>query len=156
MPSEIILKDGLLPDLRSRVEQARQRAAVAVNRELVLLYWDIGQRIRVEILGEERAEYGERIVQTLSGQLSQEFGKGFSAANLLNMVKFAEHFPDRTLVEKFCEVLSWSHFVQILSLREPLERAGLTQRNCRGIVHPHGIVAQYRRFDAAGTGKATR
>lgn len=67
----------ILRELRGLITGARQRVAVSVNRELVLLYWDLGQRIRVEILGEERAEYGERIVPTLSAQLSREFGNGF-------------------------------------------------------------------------------
>ncbi len=122
MKSEIVLDSGLLADVRGLIEGARQRAAVAVNRELVLLYWDLGQRIRVEILGEERADYGARIVQTLSAQLTGEFGLGYSKRNLWQMVKFAETFPDRAVVEKLSEVLSWSHFVEVLSLREPLER----------------------------------
>ena len=116
------LDAALLSDLRGLIGRAKTRVAVAINRELVLLYWDLGQRIRVEILGEERAEYGQRIVQTVSGQLTKEFGKGFSRANLFNMIKFAEAFAERAEVEKFSDVLSWSHFVDILSLREPLER----------------------------------
>ena len=63
--SEIVRDDALLGELRVLIERARERVAVAVNRELVLLYWDLGQRVRVEILGEERADYGERIVATL-------------------------------------------------------------------------------------------
>ena len=122
MSSEIVLNAGLVADLRGLIERARQRAAVAVNRELVLLYWDLGQRIHVEILGEERADYGKRIFATLSRKLTAEFGKGFTHSNLGRMVQFAEQFPDRAVVEKLCEVLSWSHFVEILPLREPLER----------------------------------
>ena len=53
--SEIVRDDALLGELRVLIERARERVAVAVNRELVLLYWDLGQRVRVEILGEERA-----------------------------------------------------------------------------------------------------
>lgn len=122
MKSKIVPAAGLLTDLRSLIEQARQRAAVAVNRELVLLYWDVGQRIRVEILGETRAEYGERILPTLSAKLVTEFGIGFGERNLARMIKVVEQFPDRALVEKFSEVLSWSHFVEVLSLRDSMER----------------------------------
>lgn len=82
--------DAILSELRALIEGARQRVAVSVNRELVLLYWDLGKRIRVETLNQERAEYGEQIVQTLSGQLTQEFGTGYSRANLFSMIKFAE------------------------------------------------------------------
>jgi len=96
--------------------------AASVNRELVLLYWDLGQRIRVEILGQARAEYGDRIVATLSRQLTSEYGNGFSRANVFRMIKFAEAFPERVTIEKLSENLSWSHFVEILVLREPIER----------------------------------
>lgn len=113
---------AILGELRALIEGARGRVAVAVNRELVLLYWDLGRRIRVETLGETRAEYGERIVQTVSGQLTQEFGKGYSRANLFNMIKFAEQFPERAVVETLAETLSWSHFVEVLALPTPLER----------------------------------
>lgn len=122
MKSEIVPAAELLAELRGLIEQARQRAAVAVNRELVLLYWDLGQRIRVEVLGEERADYGERIVPTLSAQLTAEFGSGFGKRNLFRMIQFAEQFPERAIVEKFTEVLSWSHFAEVLSLRDPIER----------------------------------
>ena len=120
--SEIVRDDALLGELRVLIERARERVAVAVNRELVLLYWDLGQRVRVEILGEERAKYGERIVATLSHQLTQEFGKGFTRSNLVRMMQFAETFPDRATVENLSATLSWSHFVEILALREPVER----------------------------------
>lgn len=112
----------LIGELRELIEATRQRVAVAVNREMVLLYWDLGRCIRSEVLNEVRAEYGERIVQTVSGQLTQEFGKGYSRANLFNMIKFAEQFPDRSVVETLSETVSWSHFVEILALSTPLER----------------------------------
>lgn len=122
MKSEIVKDDALLAELRGLIANARERVAVSVNRELVLLYWDLGQRIRSEILGEERAEYGERIVATLSRQLASEFGNGFSRANVFRMIKFAETFPERATVETLSATISWSHFVEILALREPIER----------------------------------
>ena len=124
MKPEIVPVDNtpLLMELRGLITQARERVAVGVNRELVLLYWDLGQRIHVEILGEERAEYGKRIVATLSQQLTEEFGRGFTHSNLVRMTQLAEQFPDRAIIEKLSEALSWSHFVEILALRDPLER----------------------------------
>ena len=70
---------ALLDDLRTLIEQARAGVAQAVNAVLVVLYWQVGQRIRREILKERRATYGEQIVPTLSAQLVTEFGDGFSA-----------------------------------------------------------------------------
>jgi len=122
--TEIVPSDdaALVDELRGLIESAQQRVAVSVNRELVLLYWDVGQRIRVQVLGEERAEYGERILQTVSAKLTSEFGRGYGVRNLASMIKFAETFPERATVEKLSEVLSWSHFVAVLALRQPLER----------------------------------
>jgi len=63
-------------DITQLIDSARQRVARTVNSELVLMYWKIGARIRQDILGEERAAYGEQIVSTLSRQLSASHGVG--------------------------------------------------------------------------------
>jgi hypothetical protein len=62
--------ENLLAEIRSLIQDARRQAAVAVNVSLTLLYWRLGDRIRREVLGSERAGYGEQIVATLSHQLS--------------------------------------------------------------------------------------
>src|SRR5262245_27342049 len=88
----------LLADVRELILAAREQVARAVNAGLTLLYWEIGHRIRRDILKEKRAEYGEQIVSALSAQLADEFGPGFTPRNLFNMVRFAEAFPDRKIV----------------------------------------------------------
>jgi predicted nuclease of restriction endonuclease-like (RecB) superfamily len=112
----------LLDDLRALIRQAREGAAQAVNSALVLLYWQVGHRIRTEILREQRAAYGEQIVLTLSAQLIPEYGDGFGARNLFRMVRFAEAFPDREIVAALAWQLGWSHFVEIIPLDDPLKR----------------------------------
>lgn len=112
----------LLADLRQLIEQARQAAAVAVNAGLTLMYWRIGQRIRAEVLGGQRAEYGEQIVSTLSRQLSAEFGRSFSDKNLRHMMRFAEAFPDEAIVSALSRQLAWSHFLELIYLKEPAAR----------------------------------
>lgn len=72
------LPAGLLKDVRALIEEARHQTAVAVNAGLTLLYWRLGQRIQTEVLGNERAAYGEQIVATLSRQLVAEYGRGFA------------------------------------------------------------------------------
>ena len=112
----------LLGDVRALIEAARGRVAAAVNQELTLLYWDIGERIRRDVLGEERAGYGQRTLATLSQRLTALYGKGFTRDNLLRMVQFAEVFPDRSIVGTVSRQLGWSHFVELLPLKEPLQR----------------------------------
>jgi predicted nuclease of restriction endonuclease-like (RecB) superfamily len=113
---------SVLTDLRSLIEQARSQVAQAANSALTLLYWKVGQRIRVEILKEARADYGGQIVATLSRQLVHDYGKGFTEKSLRRMVQFAETFPEEAIVVPLIRQLSWSHFVEILPLKQPLER----------------------------------
>jgi hypothetical protein len=82
----------LLSDVRDLILSARQTVARGVNSTLVVMYWKIGERIRVDIMKEKRAEYGEEIVPTLSAQLAPEFGDGFSKRNIFRMVQFDEAF----------------------------------------------------------------
>ncbi len=63
-----------------------------------------------------------RVVLTLSRQLQAEFGNGFSRPNLFRMVRFAEAFPDPQIVSTLSKQLSWSHFVEIIALDDPLRR----------------------------------
>ena len=112
----------LLADLRRLIESARQAAAQAVNASLTMLYWHIGQRIRTEVLGGQRAGYGDEIVATLSRQLTADYGRGFSAKNLHRMLQFAETFPDEQIVATLWRHLSWSHFRLLLPLNRPMQR----------------------------------
>ena len=130
-PPDLVSSDQpperLLSDLRHLISTARERVARYVNQELTLLYWDIGQRIQVEILQDERAEYGKQIVGSLSRQLNVEFGSGFTYTALTRMVKFAQAFPDRQIVATLSQQLSWSHFVEVITLDEPLKRDFYTE-----------------------------
>lgn len=113
---------GLLRDLRELIAGARQDIARQINSALAILYWRVGQRIHRDILREKRAEYGERIVATLSQQLTSEFGNGWSRYNLARMIRFAEVFPDEEIVATLSRQLGWSHFKELLPLPDPLQR----------------------------------
>jgi predicted nuclease of restriction endonuclease-like (RecB) superfamily len=112
----------LIGDIRRLIESARQNVAVTVNAGLTILYWQIGSRIRQDILEEKRAEYGKEIVATLSQELTKEYGNGFSYSALARMVRFAEIFPDTQIVATLSRQLSWSHFKEILPLKKSLQR----------------------------------
>lgn len=114
--------DALLTEVRELIVAAREGVARTVNTGLVLLYWEIGRRVRRDVLEEKRAEYGQQIVSTLSAQLETEFGRGFSRRNLFNMIRFAEVFADREIVHALSAQLGWTHFRQIIYLDDPLER----------------------------------
>ncbi len=82
---QIIQSDaGLIADVRSMIAQTREGVARVVNQGMTLLYWRIGKRIKAKVPGNQRAEYGNEIVATLSRQLVEEFGTGFSVKGLSN------------------------------------------------------------------------
>ncbi len=112
----------LVSDLRRLIDQSREQVAVTVNSVLVMMYWHIGRRIREDVLENDRAEYGKEIVQTLSAQLTAEYGRGFGRRNLFQMVRFAEFFADEQIVATAPQQLSWSHFVELIPLEDVEQR----------------------------------
>jgi DUF1016 N-terminal domain len=116
----------LIQDLRDLIHSARSEVVHAVTLAMALHYPQVGRRIRTDILDPRRAAYGEEIVSTLSRQLSAEFGSGYSRPNLFRMIKFAEFFVDGEIVSTLSRQLSWSHFIEIIRLKDALRR-GLTE-----------------------------
>jgi predicted nuclease of restriction endonuclease-like (RecB) superfamily len=114
--------EKLLADLRRLIQHTRTGVAQAVNAALVLLYWQVGTRIRTDVLRKKRAEYGEQILPTLSAKLVPEYGAGFSERNLARMIRFAEIFPDSEVVAMLSPLLGWSHFVELIYLKTDLHR----------------------------------
>lgn len=108
MKKEVTLQESLITDLRTLINEARNKVALIVNTEITLLYWHIGKRINEEVLGNQRAEYGKQIVSTLSTQLTKEYGRGFELRNLRRMMQFAQLFPDFQIVATASQQLSWS------------------------------------------------
>src|SRR5258707_10471005 len=90
----------LFEDIRVLIEQTRTATARAVNSAVTLLYWQGGQRIRRDVLHEQRAEYGEQIVVTLSGQLNEEVGRGWNKTAVTRMMEFAERFSGPKIFAK--------------------------------------------------------
>lgn len=113
---------SLVDEIRLLINKTRQQVAATVNSSLVALYWHIGKRMHREILKEKRADYGERIVSTLSRQLTVEFGEGFAEKGLRHMIHFAEVFPDEQIVSTLWRQLTWSHFREIIYLKDELHR----------------------------------
>ena len=85
-------------DIRQILQNARNRAYSEINRAMVEAYWMIGKRIvEEEQEGETRAEYGKKLIENLSGALTEEFGRGFSYANLWNFRQFYLTFPNQDI-----------------------------------------------------------
>jgi len=116
------ISSDLIGDIRSLIETARQNVAIAVNAGLTILYWQIGSRIRQDILKGKRAEYGKEIVATLSRQLTGDYGNNFNEKNLRRMIQFAEVFPDKEIVVSLIRQLSWTHVIALIPIKDILKR----------------------------------
>ena len=115
--SNIVPNEGsyreLLEGLKQQIRTAQVKAALAVNRELLLLYWQIGR----EILSRQQAEgWGAGTISQLSKDLKQEFPemKGFSARNLGYMKAFADAWPDESILQEVLAKIPWYHNITLL------------------------------------------
>lgn len=89
MKKEVTSNASLIRDLKSIIISGRDAAYKATNKVMILTYWKVGQRIvEEEQRGEQRAEYGKKLISEISDELTAEFGRGFSTRNLMYYRKF--------------------------------------------------------------------
>ena len=120
--------DEFLRGLKDRIRTAQVKAALAVNRELVLLYWQIGRDIRTR---QQEQGWGAKVIERLSKDLRASFPEmqGLSRTNLLYMRAFAEAWPDEVIVQQVVGQIPWGHNVRILdAVKDPAERLWYVQQ----------------------------
>ena len=118
--------DDLYNKIVDKIEKAKRNVALKVNEEMTILYWNIGKDITENVLNYERAEYGKAVIKKLSQRLTVEYGRGYSSANLFRMLKVYEYYPDFQKFSTLSRKLSWSHFVELLQVKDSLKRAFYT------------------------------
>lgn len=120
--------DEFLRELKERIRSAQVRAALAVNRELVLLYWQIGR----EILSQQQQQgWGAKVINQLAKDLKKAFPeiKGFSRTNLLYMRAFAQAYPDEQFIQQLAGQIPWFHNCVLLDkVKEATERQWYIQK----------------------------
>lgn len=112
----------LLSNLKERIRSAQVKAALSVNRELVLLYWHIGQEI---LTRQAKENWGSKVIDRLAVDLRREFPdmRGFSSRNLIFMRGFTEAFFDKSIVKQLVSQIPWGHIIRIMQLvKDPDER----------------------------------
>ena len=104
---------ALLEDLKARIRSARQKAAISVNRELILLHWELGRCI---LESQSQEGWGAKVIDRLAADLQREFpdAKGFSPRNLKYMRALAEAWPDKTFVQGPLAQITWYHHITLL------------------------------------------
>lgn len=119
---------ALLADLKRRIQEAQVRAGLAVNRELVLLYWSIGREI---LIRQEREGWGAKVIDSLARDLHQSFPemKGLSPRNLKYMRALAEAWPEESIVQQAAAQIPWFHNCALLDkVKDPRERLWYIQQ----------------------------
>lgn len=112
----------LLNSIIGLIDQTRHIVAKTVNQELTLLYWNIGKTINDDILKNDRADYGKKLIPTLSVALTDKYGVGFNKRNLQSFVKLNTVIEDVTILHTVCAKLSWSHIRNIIYIENPIKR----------------------------------
>jgi hypothetical protein len=110
----------LLDKIGSILEKGRKSAQQAVDNIMVKTYWQVGREIvEYEQEGREKAEYGSKLLDRISRDLSNKYGKGFSRSNVVYMRLFYIKYP---IGETLSHQLSWSHYFELLKISDDLER----------------------------------
>lgn len=117
-----IKSDSLFKSVIKLIEESRSRTALEINSEITLLYWNIGKYIREDILKNNRADYGQRIVKSLSERLTNQYGRGWSKRHLHNCLRFTEAFPHEQIVHALRTQLSWTHIRSLIPIEDELKR----------------------------------
>ncbi len=135
LPNERNYND-LLNELVELIDKAKNQIVTFANSSLTLTFWQVGNKIKTNILKNQRGKYGQQIVVTLSRDLEKRFGRNFSEKNLWRMIQFVEKFPDLEKVVTLSRQLSWSHFLVLIPLKSEEERmfyANLVMGNGYGV-----------------------
>ena len=105
--------------IKSLIQKSKSRVYKTVNNEMINLYWTIGKMIVEKQGGQNRAKYGDYLIENLSSKLTNEFGKGFSARNLKRMRKLYLYYPKRTTL---LSQLTWSHYLELMKIEDKAKR----------------------------------
>ena len=134
---------GILDGVISIIERSRRNVAVYVNQEMTMMYWHVGKFILQEINYQDKSEYGQKIVATLSQQLTERYGSGFTTTALFRMLKVARYYPDEQIVVTLSQQLSWSHFVEFITIEQDAKRLFYQQMSAQ----QHWSLRQLRKYE---------
>jgi hypothetical protein len=105
---------SLAADIAALVERVRPSVASCANAALMLLHRRVGQLIDDRVLKRQCADYGKRIVASVSRQANTRFGRGFDEKTLRRMMQFAREFPDEQIVASLMRQLNWTRILELL------------------------------------------
>jgi predicted nuclease of restriction endonuclease-like (RecB) superfamily len=113
----------LYQDVCFLIENTRQRLATTVNAEACIMHWQIGKRIKEDVLCNKRAEYGKQIIKNLAEKLTERYGKGWTLYKLQHCVRSAYTFSEDEIVYAVRTQLTWTHLRSLMSIDNELKRS---------------------------------
>lgn len=120
--NELDKEHKLIGQLSTLIESAQTTVNKAINRSMVMLYWQIGKTIQDELLQYEKPDYGKQVMQKLAIKLSEQYGRGYSYRTLYRMTQFYDFVQDQNILTTVLSKLNWSHILEILKIKDPIKR----------------------------------
>ena len=113
----------LYKDVCSLIENTRQRLATTINAEACILHWQIGKRIKEDVLYNKRADYGKQVIKNLADSLAEKYGKGWGFYKLQHCVRSAYTFSEEEIMYAVRTQLTWTHLRSLMSIDDELKRS---------------------------------
>lgn len=112
----------LFSDVCGIIDDGRRRIAIYVNSEVCLIKWQVGKRIKEDVLYNQRAEYGKQVVKNLAAKLTNRYGRGWSDRSLFHCIRAAYTFTEEEIIYAVRRQFSWTHIRSLMFIEEPLAR----------------------------------
>jgi predicted nuclease of restriction endonuclease-like (RecB) superfamily len=113
----------LYVDICGLIENTRQRVATTANAGICIMHWQIGKRIKEDVLFNKRAEYGKQVIKNLAEKLIVRYGKGWSDRKLLHCIRSAYIFSEEEIIYATRIQLTWTHLRSIMFIDDELKRS---------------------------------
>ena len=113
---------NLFSDVCGIIDDGRRRIAIHVNSEVCLIKWQVGERIKEDVLYNQRAEYGKQVVKNLAAKLTNKYGRGWSDRSLFHCIRAAYTYTEEEIVYAVRRQFSWTHIRSLMFIEEPLAR----------------------------------
>ena len=116
------VSDHLYDGVTSIIDKARTQVAVYVNTHVSMTFWSVGKYIIEDMDYQTYSAYGKKIIATLSQRLTTRYGKGYTYSALTRMMKVARIYSNREMFAMLSQTLSWSHFLELITIKDPTKR----------------------------------
>lgn len=134
------VSDHLYEGVTEIIDDARTRVAVYVNSQTSMTFWNVGKYIIDDMDYQTYSAYGQKILATLSQRLMERYGRGYSYSALTRMMKVARLYNDREMFATLSQTLTWSHFVELITIKDDTKRLFYQQMG----IAQHWSVTQLR------------